>query len=359
MTSEPLKILLVEDSDADAALILNEFKIAGIKLTHRRVQSPEEFLEALEADWDVILCDHNLPKFSAIAALSILTSKQIDIPCIIVSGSIGEERAVEMMRAGAVDYVLKDRLKRLVPAVTSEVQDHRRNKAHQLTEKELQKATTLVKHLKRFFPPQIADHVLSGQIEDPFTWHRNNVTVLFIDLRGFTDFSEACEPEDVMSALNDYYKSVAQIAHRHNGSVGHLAGDGIMIFFNDPVKLSNPETSAVNMALEAKHSLIDLCEGWGHRDFSLNFGIGIASGFATIGGIGTEGFWDYTVIGTVTNLASRLCSEARNGQILASRRFISSLETEYQTEEVGSMTLKGLKQPVTVYNIQGKKAAAN
>ena len=212
--------------------------------------------------------------------------------------------------------------------------------------------------LKRFFPPTIAEMIVSGEIEDPFKWRRTDITVIFIDIRGFTPFSEQGEPEEVMGMLQTYYSTVAKIAQKYHGTIGHLAGDGVMIFFNAPIEVENPQKKAVEMALEVRQELAEIWKKYRFDDLELDFGAGIASGFTTIGGIGAEGFWDYTVIGTPTNVAARLCSAAKEGQILVSRRFLSSIEDSAHAEPVGTLELKGIQRPVNAFNITGVKDAA-
>jgi class 3 adenylate cyclase len=220
----------------------------------------------------------------------------------------------------------------------------------QLAQQRHAEAERRINRLKRFFPPAIANKIVSGEIDDPFKWHRNDVTVIFIDLRGFTSYAELAEPEDVMRMLQEYYATVAKVAQKYGGSIGHLAGDGVMIFFNDPVPVEAPQKKAVRMALEIRDEL--------RRDERLPFGAGIASGYTTIGGIGAEGFWDYTIIGTTTNLASRLCSAAIGGQILVSQHFLKAISDEVSAESIGSLTLKGLRQPIAAYNVVGLRPMA-
>lgn len=209
--------------------------------------------------------------------------------------------------------------------------------------------------MKRFFPPSIAEMIVSGEIEDPFKWSRKDITVIFIDIRGFTKFSEHSAPEDVMRMLQVYYSTVAKIVQKHNGTIGHLAGDGVMVFFNAPITVDNPQAKAVQMSLEIRQELLALWSKNHYTDLELDFGTGIASGDTTIGGIGQEGFWDYTVIGTTTNIASRLCSAAKDGQILVSQRFLGSLKSPIETESIGSLELKGIQRPVSVFNIKSMK----
>jgi class 3 adenylate cyclase len=208
-----------------------------------------------------------------------------------------------------------------------------------------------ISRLKRFFPQAIADQIASGEIDDPFKWHRNDITVIFIDIRGFTSYAELAEPEDVMSTLQDYYSTIAKIAQKHGGAVGHLAADGVMIFFNEPIPMENPQRAALKMALEIRCELNSLCQHWHKKDLNLHFGVGMASGFTTIGGIGTEGFWDYTVVGTAANVASRLCSAATSGQILISKTFLGFVTEELHIESVGLLNLKGIHHPVSAFNV--------
>jgi adenylate cyclase len=348
-----LRILFVDDSRDDAELLIQHLRRGQLDVEACWVDSAKEFKHQLEsASWDAILCDYSMKGFDAPRALEILREVKKDIPCILVSGSIGEERAVEMMRLGAHDFVLKDRLGRLEPVIWREIADAKEREHRRRVEKSLAEANLSLSRLKRFFPPQIAEFVMSGKIEDPFKWHRGEVIVLFIDLRGFTQFSEDAPADQVMNTLQSYYTQVAQIAHETSGSIGHLAGDGIMMFFNDPVPLNQPRQSAVLAALKVRKALE---KWWGSEEKSnihnLNFGMGIADGTATIGGIGEEGCWDYTVVGTVSNLASRLCTQAKDGQILVSHRFLCRLENGFTSEDMGQTIIRGLKQEVKIFNI--------
>lgn len=224
-----------------------------------------------------------------------------------------------------------------------------------LEQKKIAEHNRNLNRLKRFFPPAISEKILSGEVDDPFKWHRNDVTVIFLDIRGFTSFAEYGEPEEVMTTLQNYYQTVARVAQKHNGSIGHLAGDGVMIFFNDPVPIENPQKNAVMMVLELRNELDFLCKKWRENDVHLHFGAGIASGYTTIGGIGSEGFWDYTIIGTAPNIASRLCHAASEGQILISKRFLNTVQNDIEVEDLGLLNLKGIHHPVMTYNIKSQK----
>ncbi len=205
--------------------------------------------------------------------------------------------------------------------------------------------------LKRFFSPHLAELILKGGADDPLKTHRREVTVVFLDLRGFTAFAETSEPEEVMGVLHEYHAEMGKLILEHEGTLERFTGDGMMIFFNDPVLVPNPAERGVRMAVAMRDRVSEITTRWRRRGYELDLGIGIAKGFATIGAIGFEGRWDYGAIGTVTNLAARLCGEAKPGQILISPRVVGEIEDLLEAEEVGPLTLKGLARPVAALNI--------
>ncbi len=209
--------------------------------------------------------------------------------------------------------------------------------------------------LKRFFSPQLAELIVTGGADDPLKTHRRDVTVVFLDLRGFTAFAETAEPEEVMAVLREYHAEMGRLILEHEGTLERFTGDGMMIFFNDPTPVADPAKRAVRMALAMRERVAPLCERWRKRGHELDLGIGIAQGYATIGAIGFEGRWDYGAIGTVTNLAARLCGEAKPSQILVSRRVASDAEDLIESEPVGPLALKGLAKPVPAFNVVGLK----
>jgi class 3 adenylate cyclase len=209
--------------------------------------------------------------------------------------------------------------------------------------------------LKRFFSPQLAELILAGGAEDPLKSHRREVTVVFLDLRGFTAFAETNEPEEIMGVLREYHAEMGQVILAHEGTLERFAGDGMMVFFNDPVPVPDPAARAVRMVLEMRERLAELTATWRKRGFDLGFGAGIAQGFATIGAVGFEGRWDYGAIGTVTNLAARLCGEARPGQILISQKVCGSVENFTEFEPIGELQLKGFLKPVPAFNVLKSK----
>jgi adenylate cyclase len=205
--------------------------------------------------------------------------------------------------------------------------------------------------LRRFLPPQVADLIVASGTEKQLESHRREITALFCDLRGFTGFSESSDPEDVMALLREYHAAIGEIIIRYSGTLERYAGDGVMVVFNDPVPVENPALQAVLMALEMRLAISALIENWRDLGHDLGFGIGIAHGFATLGTIGFEGRFDYAAIGTVSNVASRLCDEAKPGQILISPRVRQAIEKTVTVEPVGEFELKGIRRPMAAYNV--------
>ena len=208
--------------------------------------------------------------------------------------------------------------------------------------------------LKRFFSPSVVEMLLSGASDDPLRSHRREVAAVFVDLRGFTAFTETSDPEDVMLALNQYHSAMGELVMAYSGTLEHFAGDGMMIYFNDPVEIDNPAAVAVEMAIGMQRRFAVLAREWKKRGYALSMGIGVAQGFATIGAIGYEGRRDYGVIGNVTNMAARLCGEAAGGQILISQRVQGFVADTVQTEWVADMTLKGFHRPVPTFAVLGR-----
>jgi class 3 adenylate cyclase len=205
--------------------------------------------------------------------------------------------------------------------------------------------------LRRFLPPQVADLIVASGAEKQLESHRREITALFCDLRGFTGFSEASAPEDVMALLRDYHAAIGELIIKYSGTLERYAGDGVMVVFNDPVPVDNPALRAVQMALETREAMGALMEKWRELGHDVGFGIGIAHGFATLGTIGFEGRFDYAAIGTVSNVASRLCDEAKPGQILISPRVFTAVKDAITVESVGEFALKGIGRPLAAYNV--------
>jgi class 3 adenylate cyclase/putative methionine-R-sulfoxide reductase with GAF domain len=212
--------------------------------------------------------------------------------------------------------------------------------------------------LRRFLPPQVADLIVaSGAAEKQLESHRREITALFCDLRGFTGFSESSDPEDVMALLRDYHAAIGGIINKYGGTLERYAGDGVMVVFNDPIPIDNPALQAVLMAIDMRTAIGALIEKWRKLGHDIGFGIGIAHGFATLGTIGFEERFDYAAIGTVSNVASRLCDEAKPGQILISPRVLMAVEKDIAVEPVGDFALKGIRRLLRAYNVLEIKVA--
>jgi adenylate cyclase len=211
--------------------------------------------------------------------------------------------------------------------------------------------------LRRFLPPQVADLIVASGTEKQLESHRREITALFCDLRGFTGFSESSDPEDVMALLHEYHAAIGGIINQYGGTLERYAGDGVMVVFNDPIPVDNPALQAVLMAIEMRVAIGALIEKWRKLGHDIGFGIGIAHGFATLGTIGFEGRFAYAAIGTVSNVASRLCDEAKSGQILISPRVLLAVEKDVAVETVGDFALKGIRRPLTAYNVLAIKTA--
>ena len=214
-----------------------------------------------------------------------------------------------------------------------------------------------VGRLRRFLSPQIADVILSSGGEDPLLAHRREITVAFCDLRGFTGFAETAEPEDVMDVLREYHASMGETIFQFEGTLERFAGSSMMVIFNDPVPCPDPAARAVRMALAMRKQAAELAIDWRQRGHELGFGVGIAMGYATLGRIGFEGRADYGAIGSVTNLAARLCDEASDGQILIAQRVLAAVRDDVEACEVGDLALRGFNRPVAAFQVERERVS--
>jgi adenylate cyclase len=212
--------------------------------------------------------------------------------------------------------------------------------------------------LKRFLAPQLAELIVASGEENILDTHRRDIVVVFCDLRGFTAFAETAEPEEVLELLREYHGALGPIVSASEGTLDHFSGDGIMVFFNDPVPVPDASERAVRMAIAMRAAMARLQATWRRQGREIGFGVGIARGYATLGQIGFADRIDYTAIGTVCNLAARLCAEAKDGQILVSRRVAAAVEDMVRLEEIGDLALKGLIQAVAIYNIASEPRAS-
>src|SRR5262245_19447250 len=287
------------------------------------------------------------------------------LPIILVTALDPEEERMRGLEAGADDFLTKPvnlgevlgRVRSLlrIRALHETVRDQAAQLAVWNRELETRVRDQVAElerlsHLKRFLSPQVAEAVAAdrGEILRP---HRRKVTVVFIDLRGFTAFAESSEPEEVMELLREYHAAMGQLIVAYDGTLERFTGDGLMVFFNDPIEVDEPEKRAVLMALDMRDAAARLDEQWRRRGYSLSLGIGISQGYATLGAIGFEQRQDYAAIGSVTNLAARLCEEARAGQILISERLRALVESSVETRPVGELSLRGFQRPVPAHDV--------
>jgi signal transduction histidine kinase/class 3 adenylate cyclase len=295
---------------------------------------------------DLILTDAAMPQMSGYELLKALRADERfrSTPIIILTARTGREAKIQGYEAGADDYISKPFDENELLARISNVLRLRRQ------EREL--AELREEKLKRFLPSQLADLIATGGAEGILKSHRREITVVFLDLRGFTAFAETAGPEDVMKVLHEYQTETGKVISRYSGTLERFAGDGMMIFFNDPVPVPNHGEKAVRMAVEIQQRVATLKVEWDKRGFDLGLGIGIATGYATLGMIGFEGRRDYGAIGTVTNLAARLCSEAQHGQILISAQVEQLVRDLADLEPVGKLNLRGFVQSVPAFNVR-------
>ena len=360
-------VLVVDDNEMNRDMLGHLLRAEGHKTF--AAENGREALEMIKEQlFDLVLLDIMMPEIDGYQVLEHLKSDAVlrNIPVIVLSALDEIQSVVKCIEMGAEDYVPKPFDPVLLRARVSaclekkKLRDQEVHHARELAEwnktleARVQEQVTQLERLgrlKRFFSPQLAELIVAGGAEDPLKTHRRELTVVFLDLRGFTAFAETAEPEEVMAVLREYHAEMGKLILEYEGTLEHFAGDGMMIFFNDPVPLPNPAERAIRMAMAVRDRVRELTVNWRKLGYELDFGVGIAQGYATIGGIGFEGRWEYGAIGTVCNLASRLCGEARPGQILVPQRLLGKVEELIEVEPVGELTLKGFNRPVTAHNV--------
>ena len=358
--SAPAKILVVDDTPANVKLLGDLLASKGYQVS--TAANGEEALAKVAAEKpDLVLLDVMMPGMSGYEVCRRIRSEPATalLPVVMCTSLDPQQERVKGIESGADDFLSKPVNQ---PELFARVKSSLRVKAlhdelallNASLEKRVAEQVSEIgrlARLKRFVSPRVGELILAGEVDDPLKTHRREITVVFTDLRGFTAFSETAEPEEVMGVLREYHAVLGRIVLVHEGTVEHFAGDGVMILFNDPLPLEEPEFAAIRMALEMRTAVAALAAGWKRRGHALGFGVGIANGYATLGAIGFEGRRDYGAIGPVTNLSARLCAEARAGQILVSQRVYGKIEERLEAEHVGEMTLKGLTKPVPAYNV--------
>lgn len=370
----PPRILIVDDNPVNLDIFQTRLAIHGYELL-TATDGEEALVTAREHRPDLILLDVMMPKVDGIEVCRRLKADPSlpFMPIIMVTAKADSKDIVVGLEAGADEYLTKPvdqaalvarvksmlRIKALhdtvqeqaarLEAQSAQLSHWNRTLEQRVTEQlaELER----VGRLKRFLSPQLAQLIVSSGDEKLLESHRREITVVFCDLRGFTAFAETVEPEEVMGVLREYHEAMGSLIFRFEGTLERFAGDGLMVFFNDPLPCPDPAARAVRMAVAMGERVGELAGKWRKRGHQLDFGVGVAMGYATLGRIGFEGRFDYGAIGPVTNLASRLCDEARGGQILVSQRVYAAVEELVEAEPVGEFELRGFHRPVTAYNV--------
>ena len=372
---DPPLILIADDHEANRDILARRLEAHGYQLL-MAADGEEALASARSKLPDLILLDIMMPKMDGLEVCRRLKADTTlpFIPIILVTARADTEDVVAGLEVGGDEYLTKpvDQTA-LVARVRSilrtkqlhdTVQEQARHLAAQaeelarwncaLEQRVADQVAEIerINRLRRFLSPQIAELVVSAGGESMLESHRTDITVVFCDLRGFTGFSETAEPEDVIKVLREYHETLGKLIHKHEGTLERYAGDALMVWFNDPLPCPDPAARAVRMAVEMREAIAALSGTWRKRGHQLGFGVGIAQGYATLGRIGFESRFDYAAVGTVVNLAARLCSEAVDGQILIDPKVQVAIEAVATTEPAGELMLKGLHRPVSAFNVR-------
>ena len=360
-------ILVVDDNEANRRLLVDILSVHGY--TALSVTDGAACLAAVEAAApDLILLDVIMPGLDGFTVCRTLRrDPRFDrLPIVMVTSLDPHEERVTGLDAGADDFLAKPiqasellarvrsllRVKQLYDQVDAQARELAAwNASLEIRVAEEVARSEKLLRLKRFLSPQLADLIVAGGAEDPLGSHRREIAVVFIDLRGFTAFAEITEPELVMAALREYHSAMGHLVEKFGGTLERFTGDGMMVFFNDPVPIPEPAKRAVELAVAMCEEAGRLSKAWQRKGFALDAGIGVALGFATLGAIGFENRIDYGAIGTVTNLACRLCAEAPGGEIYVSQRVHAEIDGLYPSEPLGEFTLRGLSGTQRVYRL--------
>jgi adenylate cyclase len=359
------RILVVDDMPTNVRLLEAVLESAGHKVL--AAGSGPEALDRVAADLpDLVLLDVQMAGMNGYEVCRRIREEEATalLPVVMVT-SHGSEARIDGIRAGADDFVTKPldqqelllrvrsllRIKRYhdtIRAQAAELAELNRTLEARVTEQVDELAR--MARLRRFLSPTLTEVVMERG-DSVLESHRRELAVLFADLRGWTDFSAATEPEEVMSVVGAYHAAMGELISRYEATVGWFAGDGLMVWFNDPIPCDDPAERAVRMAVEMRDAMSALTSGWRRRGHELDFSLGVALGYATIGRIGFEGRYDYGAVGSVLNLASRLCDAAEPGQIVVGRRVFAEIEDLVEAEPLGALPLKGFGKPVEAFAV--------
>jgi adenylate cyclase len=364
---DPPRILIVDDNEHNRAILAARLGAHGYATAE--ACDGVEALEMVGSEApDLILLDVSMPRMDGLEVCRRLRSDPNVglVPIILVTARSDSKDVVAGLEAGADEYLAKPiDQQALVARVRSmlrikELHDRIKQQAVELAQLndslERRVAEQVVQierasRLKRFLSPQVADLVLASPTLKPLESHRREVTVVFCDLRGFTAFAETTEPEEVMTVLREYHAALGALIHEFEGTLERFVGDGVLVLFNDPIPCPDPCVRAARMAAAMRARLAELAVRWRASGHTLGFGVGIAHGYATLGTIGFEGRSDYSAIGTVVNLAARLCGEAGDGHILVDSKVRAALGDAATVEPAGDLTLKGLHRVVPAFDL--------
>ena len=367
--NDPPRILVVDDSEESRDIIVTRLRAHGYE-TAEAADGEEGLAAVNECAPDLILLDVTMPKLDGIEVCRRLKSdsNRPFTPIIILTARADTKDVVVGLDAGADEYLTKPvdhaalvarvrsvlRLKQLHDRVQAQADDLAKwNRSLEQRVAAQVAEIERVGRLKRFLPSQLAQLIVSSHDESILESHRREVTVLFCDLRDFTAFAESAEPEEVLAVLREYHAALGVLIDKFEGTVERFAGDGLLVLFNDPLPCPNPPERAVRMAIEMRNEVARLATKWRHFGHELGFGIGIAHGYATLGCIGFEGRFQYSVTGKVANLASRLCAEATNGEILVDANVHRAIENLADVKARGELSLKGFIRPVKAFSVRG------
>ena len=365
-------ILVVDDVAKNVKLLADVLAVKGYRVS--TAASGEEALASVANDApDLILLDVMMPGLSGYDVCRTLRAdpQHTVLPIVLVTALDPAKERVNGLDAGADDFLSKPinqaelmaRVRSLlrIKQLYEEVGRQKAELAAWNLTLEVRVADGVAQlerlsRLKRFFSPALAEAIVEGGTDDPLKSHRREIAVVFLDLRGFTAFTETADPEEVMGVLREYHAAMGRLILQHEGTLERFTGDGIMVFFNDPVVIPDPAARAARMALQMQQQMITLAAGWRQRGYDLKLGIGIAMGYATIGAIGFEGRIDYGAIGNVTNLAARLCGEAEGGEVLVAPRVLAALGDGFVNEPAGELMLKGLHRAVATARVLNERS---
>jgi adenylate cyclase len=359
----PNRILIVDDEPFNLDLL--EQELADYDYAIERATDGVEALEKTETfNPDIILLDYMMPKMNGLEVVKRLRASEQHkaIPVILLTAKATQEDKIRGLDAGADDYVTKpfdsfELLARVRAMLRiKQMHDTLDEWNRTLTDKVKQQVGELERmaRLKRYLSPQIAEKILTED-DQLFKTHRREITIVFLDLRGFTAFSDNSEPEEVMDFLRHYHAEMGKLVFKFEGTLERFVGDGIVVIFNDPIPCADHVHKAAQMAIEMRDRVKELRTAWRKKGYDLDLGVGFAAGYTTLGTMGFEGRMDYGTVGNLPNLAARLCAEAKGGQILTDQKTMSRLEDAFDAESIQELNLKGISRPVAAFNVLAQK----